>query len=50
MVKCVGYVLFGGNAYGASSMVENGFGFHDVLLGSLVLLAQFILGTKSGFG
>lgn len=28
-VKCIGYVLFGGNAYGAASVIENGFGFHN---------------------
>ena len=28
-VKCFGYVLLGGNAYGAASVLENGFGFHN---------------------
>jgi len=28
-VKCMGDVLFGGNAYRAASVIENGFGFHN---------------------
>jgi hypothetical protein len=35
-VKRIGYVLFGGNAYGASSVVKNGFAAHGCILLSVI--------------